>query len=115
MPPKIYDTRPTQEEIESIEAEIAQNARAVVATFSEDYFDGVTLMSMLGVEPEGLVYKYVAEELGPAEEEKPAKKTAAKKTTKKTAAKKTTAKKTTAKKTTAKKTTAKKAPAKKTT
>ncbi|MDR7330253.1 hypothetical protein [Corynebacterium guangdongense] len=109
MPPKIYDTRPTQEEIESIEAEIAQNARAVVATFSEDYFDGVTLMSMLGVEPEGLVYKYVAEELGPAEEEKPATKAAAKKTTKKAAAKKTT------KKTTAKKTTAKKAAAKKTT
>lgn len=86
MPPKIYDTRPSQEEIESIEAEIARDARAVVATFSEDYLDGVTLMSMLGIQPEGLVYKKVLEEVAPEllEEEKPAKKTTAKKTTKKT-------------------------------
>lgn len=115
MPPKVHDTRPSAEEIEAIETETAVNARRIVATYAENYFDGVTLMCMLGVEPEGLIHSKVAEEVK-AEEEKatkePAKKAAkkapAKKATK-TTAKKTAAKKTTAKKTTAKKTTAKKA------
>ncbi|MDO5454789.1 MAG: hypothetical protein Q4F37_07335 [Corynebacterium sp.] len=91
MPPKVHDTRPSPEEIEAIEAETARNARAVVATFAEDYLDGVTLMSMLGVEPEGLVHKKVLEELQPEELEAPAKKTT-KKAAKKSPAKKTTKK-----------------------
>lgn len=111
MPPKVHDTRPSAEEIEAIETETAVNARRIVATYAEDYFDGVTLMCMLGVEPEGLIHSKVAEEV--KAEEAQAAKEPAKKTTKKatkTAAKKTTVKKATkatAKKTT--KTTAKKA------
>ena len=102
MPPKVTDTRPTPEALHAVEAETAAAARRIVATYAEDFLDGVTLMCMLGVEPEGLVYKKVAAE---AEEAAPkatkrtrkaAKKTTAKKTTKK-ATKKTTAKKTTEK------------------
>jgi len=114
MPPKVTDTRPTPEALHAVEAETAAAARRIVATYAEDFLDGVTLMCMLGVEPEGLVYKKVAAE---AEEAAPkaTKRTrkAAKKTTTKTtkkATKKTTAKKATkkaTKKTTAKKTTKK--------
>ena len=104
MPPKVHDTRPSAEEIEAIETETAVNARRIVATYAEDYFDGVTLMCMLGVEPEGLTHSKVAEEVK-AEEAQAAKepaKTAAKKATKATAKKttKTAAKKTAAKKAT---------------
>jgi len=113
MPPKVTDTRPTPEALHAVEAETAAAARRIVATYAEDFLDGVTLMCMLGVEPEGLVYKKVAAE---AEEAAPkaTKRTrkAAKKTTTKTTKK--TAKKTTkkatkkaTKKTTAKKTTKK--------
>lgn len=105
MPPKVHDTRPSAQEIEAIETETAHNARRIVATYSEDFLDGVTLMCMLGVEPTGLVHRKVLEEL---EVEEPAK-TTAKKTTKKATKKSTkkTTKKTTAKKSTAKKTTKK--------
>ena len=110
MPPKVTDTRPTPEALHAVEAETAAAARRIVATYAEDFLDGVTLMCMLGVEPEGLVYKKVAAE---AEEAAPkaTKRTrkAAKKTTTKTtkkAAKKTTKKAT---KKATKKTTAKKA------
>ncbi|WIM70571.1 hypothetical protein [Corynebacterium suedekumii] len=113
MPPKVTDTRPTPEALHAVEAETAAAARRIVATYAEDFLDGVTLMCMLGVEPEGLVYKKVAAE---AEEAAPkatkrtrkAAKKATKKTTKKTA-KKTTKKATkkATKKTTAKKTTKK--------
>lgn len=112
MPPKLYDTRPTPEEQQQVEEETARAARTVVASYSNDFLDGITLASMLGIEPEGLVYKEVLDELGlePEDPDDPA----PKKITKKSAAKKTPAKKTTAKKTT-KKTAAKKSPAKKST
>ncbi|QGU08266.1 hypothetical protein COCCU_11830 [Corynebacterium occultum] len=103
MPPKVTENRPSPESLHAVEEETARAARRIVATYSQDFLDGVTLMCMLGVEPEGLIYKKVA-----AEHEET---TAPKKTTKRT--RKAPAKKTT-KKTTAKKTT-KKAPAKKTT
>ncbi len=107
MPPKVTDTRPSPEALHAVEEETARGARRIVATYAQDFLDGVTLMCMLGVEPEGLVYSKVAAE---HEETQPktAKRTrkATKKTTKKATAKKTT-KKTTAKKTTAKKTTKK--------
>lgn len=122
MPPKVTDNRSANNEsLHAVEAETAQAAQRIVATFSEDFLDAATLMCMLGVEPEGLIHRRVVAELEEAEQEakkstrkttkKAAKKTAkkaAKKTTKK-AAKKST-KKTTkkaAKKTTKK--TAKKA------
>lgn len=114
MPPKVTDTRTAQNEaLHQVEAETAAGARRIVATFSDDFHDCVTLMCMLGVEPEGLNYKKVHEEHLEATAPKTAKRTrkstkkaakkAAKKTTKKTTAKKT-AKKATAKQTTAKKT-----------
>ncbi|MDO4929305.1 MAG: hypothetical protein Q3976_09680 [Corynebacterium sp.] len=85
MPPKISDTQSTSAEaLHAVEAETAEAARKVVASYANDYFDGVTLMCMLGIEPEGLSYRKVA-----AEQE--AAKKAAKKTAKK-AAKKTTKK-----------------------
>jgi cobalamin-dependent methionine synthase I len=94
----------------AVEEETARSARRVVATYAQDFLDGVTLMSMLGVEPEGLVHRKVLAEQVDAEpkttRKKATKKTPAKKATKKTAAKKAT-KKTAAKKAT-KKTTAKK-------
>lgn len=115
MPPKVTDTRTAQNEaLHQVEAETAAGARRIVATFSDDFHDCVTLMCMLGVEPEGLSYKKVHEEHLEATAPKTAKRT--RKSTKKTAkkaAKKSTAKKTTAKKTAKK--AAKKAAAKKTT
>lgn len=85
MPPKVTDTRPTPEALHAVEEETAASARRIVATYAQDFMDGVTLMCMLGVEPEGLVYSKVAAELAEAEPA-PAKRTrkAAKKTTKKT-------------------------------
>lgn len=96
MPPKVTDTRPTPEALHAVEEETAASARRIVATYSQDFLDGVTLMCMLGVEPKGLVYKKVAAELEDAEpnvakrtRKKATKKAPAKKTTKKTTAKKT--------------------------
>ena len=110
MPPKVTDTRTAQNEaLHQVEAETAAGARRIVATFSDDFHDCVTLMCMLGAEPEGLSYKKVHEEHLEATAPKAVKRT--RKSTKK-AAKKATAKKT-AKKATAKK--AAKKTAKKTT
>ncbi|MCQ9353058.1 hypothetical protein NQ015_08530 [Corynebacterium sp. 153RC1] len=109
MPPKVTDTRTTPvESLHALEAETAAAARRIVATYSKDFFDGVTLMCMLGVEPEGFSYRKVAAEHELANAPKKATKKAAKKATKKAAKKATkkTAKKA-AKKTTKK--TAKKA------
>lgn len=92
MPPKVSDTKPSNAEaLHSVEEETAAAARRIVATYSQDFFDGVTLMCMLGVEPKGLVWSKVAEE---QEAEKPAKKTTKKssKKTSKKAAKKATKK-----------------------
>ncbi|WP_296212147.1 hypothetical protein ACKFRT_06850 [Corynebacterium sp. YSMAA1_1_F7] len=116
MPPKVTDNRSTNNEsLHAVEAETAQAAQRIVATYSEDFLDAATLMCMLGVEPEGLIHRRVVAELEEAEQEA---KKSTRKTTKKSAKK--TAKKTT-KKTTKKATkkaakkTAKKAAAKKTT
>ena len=127
MPPKVTDTRTTNaESLHTVEEKTAKAARRIVATYSTDFFDCVTLASMLGVAPERLNYRKIAAEHAEAAEAESAKsrkkttkkasakKTTAKKTTKKTTAKKTT-RKTAAKKTTAKKATAKKTTAKKTT
>lgn len=108
MPPKVTDTRQNAETLHKVEEETAAAARRIVATYSENTLDGVTLMSMLGIEPENLVYKRFEEEFSAPEPPKkttrkaPAKKAATKTTAKKTAAK-STAKKTTAKKSTSKK------------
>lgn len=67
MPPKVTDTRPTPEALHAVEEKTAASARRIVATYSQDFMDGVTLMCMLGVEPKGLVYKKVADELEEAE------------------------------------------------
>ncbi|MGP5114394.1 hypothetical protein ACTXJJ_07390 [Corynebacterium casei] len=115
MPPKVTDTQPAAEQMHAVEEETARSARRVVATYAQDFLDGVTLMSMLGVEPEGLIHKkFLAEqvEAEPKTTRKKATKKAAKKTPAKKAAKKTAAKKAT-KKTAAKKAT-KKTAAKKT-
>ncbi|MCU9519414.1 hypothetical protein N7326_05960 [Corynebacterium sp. ES2794-CONJ1] len=120
MPPKVTDTRTPAESLHAVEAETAAAARKVVASYAHDFFDGVTLMCMLGIETEGLNYQKVAADheaaLAPKKVTKKAKATkkASKKTTTKKASKKTTTKKTT-KKTTAKKTAAKKTTAKKAT
>ena len=97
MPPKITDSRPAPDAVIEMEEQTAAGARRIVATYAEDFLDGVTLMSMLGVEPKGFVYKRYAEQLEQEKaeaEEAPTKKTtkkAAKKSTKKTT-KKTTKK-----------------------
>ena len=122
MPPKITDSRPNPDAAaHTVEEQTASGARRIVATYAEDLVDGVTLMCMLGIEPQGLVYKRFAEdfeaEIAEAEEEgSTAKKAAKKKATKKKSSKKASKKKSTkkaAKKKSTKKT-AKKA-AKKTT
>lgn len=118
MPPKVTDNRSANNEsLHAVEAETAQAAQRIVATYSEDFLDAATLMCMLGVEPEGLIHRRVVAELEEAEQEakkstrkttKKAAKKSAKKSTKKSTAKKTTKK--AAKKTTkkaAKKTTKK--------
>lgn len=105
MPPKVTDTRSAAAEyMVALEEETAIAARRIVATYSTDFLDAVTLACMLGVEPEGLIHRKVAAEVAEAEPKKTtAKRTRKKATTK--AAKKTT-KKTTKKAT---KSTAKKA------
>ena len=92
MPPKVTDTQPNVEQMNAVEEETAAAARRVVATYAEDFLDGVTLMSMLGVEPDGLVHKKVLAEYGEPEPKKSTKK-AGKKSTKK-ASKKSTKKST---------------------
>ncbi|WP_186366478.1 histone [Corynebacterium sanguinis] len=89
MPPKITDSRPSPEAIHAVEEQTAADARRIVATYADDFFDGVTLMSMLGVEPQGFVYKKYAEEREAEAETDEAPAAAAKKTTKKTAKKAT--------------------------
>ena len=59
MPPKVTDTRSPAEPLHAVEEETAAAARKVVASYAENFFDGVTLMCMLGVEPAGLSYKKV--------------------------------------------------------
>ena len=56
MPPKVTDTQPAADQNNAVEEETARAARRIVATYAEDFLDGVTLMSMLGVEPDGLVH-----------------------------------------------------------
>lgn len=114
MPPKVTDNRSANNEsLHAVEAETAQAAQRIVATYSEDFLDAATLMCMLGVEPEGLIHRRVVAELEEAEQEakkstrkttKKAAKKSAKKSTKKSTAKKTTKKaaKKAAKKTTKK-------------
>ena len=114
MPPKITDSRPNPDAaVHTVEEQTASGARRIVATYADDLVDGVTLMCMLGIEPQGLVYKRFAEdfeaEIAEAEEEgSTAKKAAKKKATKKKSTKKASKKKSTKK-------TAKKASKKKST
>jgi len=114
VPPKITDSRPNPDAaVHTVEEQTASGARRIVATYADDLVDGVTLMCMLGIEPQGLVYKRFAEdfeaEIAEAEEEgSTAKKAAKKKATKKKSTKKASKKKSTKK-------TAKKASKKKST
>ncbi len=91
MPPKITDSRPSAEAMHAVEEQTASGARRIVATYAEDFLDGVTLMSMLGVEPKGFVYKRYVEDLEKEQAEEAPKK-ATKKATKKVAKKKATKK-----------------------
>ena len=96
MPPKVTDTQPAADQNNAVEEETARAARRIVATYAEDFLDGVTLMSMLGVEPDGLVHKKVLaeqEDAAPKKSSKKATKKSSKKTTKK-ATKKSTKKST---------------------
>lgn len=90
MPPKITDSRPNAEATHAVEEQTASGARRIVATYAENFLDGVTLMSMLGVAPKGFVYKRYVEDL---EKEEEAPKKATKKATKKKATKKKATKK----------------------
>ncbi|MEJ5929018.1 hypothetical protein WG915_10395 [Corynebacterium sp. H128] len=97
MPPKVTDTRAAaNESMLALEEETAVAARRIVATYSTDFLDAVTLSCMLGVEPEGLIHRKVAAEFEDAAPKKAAKRTrkkaatkATKKTTKKAATKAT--------------------------
>ena len=91
MPPKITDSRPSAEAMHAVEEQTASGARRIVATYAEDFLDGVTLMSMLGVEPKGFVYKRYVEDLEKEQAEEAPKK-ATKKAAKKAAKKKATKK-----------------------
>lgn len=103
MPPKITDSRPTAEQTHAVEEQTASGARRIVATYAEDFLDGVTLMSMLGVTPQGFVYKRWVEDLEQAAEEEAPKKATKKKATKKKASKKKATKKKATKKKSTKK------------
>lgn len=105
MPPKVQDTHPQAEQDIALAEETARAARRVVATYSQDFLDGVTLMSMLGVEPKGLVHKKVLAEQADAAPKKATKKStskASKKSTKKSTKKTTKAAKKSTKKSTKK-------------
>lgn len=94
MPPKVTDTRSAAAEyMVALEEETALAARRIVATYSTDFLDAVTLACMLGVEPEGLIHRKVAADFE-SEDPKKATKRTRKKAASKTA---TTAKKTTKK------------------
>ena len=103
MPPKITDSRPTAEQTHAVEEQTASGARRIVATYAEDFLDGVTLMSMLGVTPQGFVHKRYVEDLEQAAEEEAPKKATKKKATKKKASKKKATKKKATKKKSTKK------------
>jgi len=103
VPPKITDSRPTAEQTHAVEEQTASGARRIVATYAEDFLDGVTLMSMLGVTPQGFVYKRYVEDLEQAAEEEAPKKATKKKATKKKASKKKATKKKATKKKSTKK------------
>ncbi len=104
MPPKITDSRPSAEATHAVEEQTASGARRIVATYAEDFLDGVTLMSMLGVAPKGFVYKRYVEDLEKQQVEEAPKKATKKKATKKKATKKKATKKKATKKATKKKT-----------
>ena len=89
MPPKVTDTQPAADQTHAVEEETARAARRVVATYAEDFLDGVTLMSMLGVEPEGLIHRKVLAEQADATPKKKSTKKASKKSTKKASKKST--------------------------
>ncbi len=93
MPPKVQDTHPQADQNHALEEETSRAARRIVATYAQDFLDGVTLMSMLGVEPKGFNYKKYAEEILGDEDEEATGSSAKKKATKKKATKKKTAKK----------------------
>lgn len=102
MPPKITDSRPNPDAaVHTVEEQTASGARRIVATYADDLVDGVTLMCMLGIEPQGLVYKRFAEdfeaEIAEAEEEGSTAKKSTKKATKKKSSKKASKKKSTKK------------------
>ena len=106
MPPKVTDTQPAADQNNAVEEETARAARRIVATYAEDFLDGVTLMSMLGVEPDGLVHKKVLAEQEDAAPKKTSKKSSKKATKKSSKTTKKATKKSTKKST---KKTAKKA------
>ena len=103
MPPKITHSPPTAAQTHPVEEQTASGARRIVATYAEDFLDGVTLMSMLGVTPQGFVYKRYVEDLEQAAEEEAPKKATKKKATKKKASKKKATKKKATKKKSTKK------------
>ena len=88
MPPKVQDTHPQADQNHALEEETSRAARRIVATYAQDFLDGVTLMSMLGVEPKGLVHKKVLAEQADAAPKKSTKKSS-KKSTKKSGKKAT--------------------------
>ena len=88
MPPKVQDTHPQADQNHALEEETSRAARRIVATYAQDFLDGVTLMSMLGVEPKGFVYKRYDEQRQAEEAAAAEPKKATKKATKKKAAKK---------------------------
>lgn len=90
MPPKITDSRPNPDAaVHTVEEQTASGARRIVATYADDLVDGVTLMCMLGIEPEGLVFKQFAEDFDAEIVESTEEGKAAKKTTKKSSKKAT--------------------------
>ncbi|MDU7103377.1 MAG: hypothetical protein E6332_08840 [Corynebacterium sp.] len=84
MPPKVQDTHPQADQNHALEEETSRAARRIVATYAQDFLDGVTLMSMLGVEPKGLVHKKVLAEQADAAPKKSTKKSSKKSTKKST-------------------------------
>lgn len=92
MPPKVTDKHPEVEQEQAVEEQTASAARRIVATYAEDFMDGVTLMCMLGVEPEGLVHSKVLAEQNPQPADDAAEGSGTAKKTSKKASKKATKK-----------------------
>lgn len=92
MPPKVTDKHPEVEQEQAVEEQTASAARRIVATYAEDFMDGVTLMCMLGVEPEGLVHSKVLAEQNPQPADDSAEGSGTAKKTSKKASKKATKK-----------------------